>query len=421
MEYSSNQNGNTRTGIRGKSVLALAGIILLAAAVGLLGSCSPIGLGPGMGSLEIRIAADNAKTLTPPIDMTTASYVVSGTGPNAGTFSTTVTGSSATVSGLAVGAWTVSVDGKNAAGTFITHGSATTQVSTGSTQSVSVSVAPIAGLGALGLAVSWPAAQVPTPQIQAQLLPASGSAVTLVFSAPQNGSSSSSTSGLQNGYYTLTLQLLDNGQLLMGAVEVVRIVKDQTTSGTFAFSNINTGKGGIKVNITPLLADPITVTISGQQAEIGTGVPLTVTGSVPAGTANVTYVWYINAAAKGTGSSFTFNSSTSPLAAGYYRLDVTAFTSDGLRAGSATCSLKVDAVAPVALTWNANAEGDLAGYKLYIGTTSGTYGAPTDVGLNVTATVPGMVCGCTYYFVVTAYNSSGMESAKSTELAYTIP
>jgi len=64
---------------------------------------------------------------------------------------------------------------------------------------------------------------------------------------------------------------------------------------------------------------------------------MTVTASVAGSVGNVIYVWYLNGESKATGSntnpSFTFGSS---LPAGVYRLDVTAFTADGKRAGAAS-------------------------------------------------------------------------------------
>ncbi len=75
----------------------------------------------------------------------------------------------------------------------------------------------------------------------------------------------------------------------------------------------------------------------------------------------------------------------------------------------------------VQLSWNANAEGNLAGYKLYMGTVSGIYGSPTTLGLATTTTVTALVPGTTYYFALTAFNLAGQESSKSLEITYSAP
>ena len=72
------------------------------------------------------------------------------------------------------------------------------------------------------------------------------------------------------------------------------------------------------------------------------------------------------------------------------------------------------------LTWNPNTETDLAGYKVYVGTASGTYGAPIDVGNVTTFQVVNLSQGQTYYFAVTAYDYSGNESGFSNEVSKTI-
>jgi hypothetical protein len=72
--------------------------------------------------------------------------------------------------------------------------------------------------------------------------------------------------------------------------------------------------------------------------------------------------------------------------------------------------------ASIQISWSANTETDLAGYKLYSGTASGVYGDPVDVG-NVTshALTLSPAVGTTYYFAVTAYDTSGNESGFSSE------
>jgi hypothetical protein len=69
-----------------------------------------------------------------------------------------------------------------------------------------------------------------------------------------------------------------------------------------------------------------------------------------------------------------------------------------------------------ALSWSAVTNTDLAGYKVYVGTASGVYGPPINVG-NVTSYVlSNLAVGNTYYFVVTDYTTSGMESLPSNEV-----
>jgi hypothetical protein len=66
------------------------------------------------------------------------------------------------------------------------------------------------------------------------------------------------------------------------------------------------------------------------------------------------------------------------------------------------------------VTWAANSESDLAGYKLYVGTSSGIYNRTIDVG-KVTSYSISLPKGSTYFFVLTAYDNSGNESGRSAE------
>jgi hypothetical protein len=75
----------------------------------------------------------------------------------------------------------------------------------------------------------------------------------------------------------------------------------------------------------------------------------------------------------------------------------------------------------ITLAWNLSAATDVAGYHLYEGTSSGVYSTVLDAGTNTTATVSRLRAGLTYYFVVTAYTSSGLESPFSAEISYTVP
>jgi len=72
--------------------------------------------------------------------------------------------------------------------------------------------------------------------------------------------------------------------------------------------------------------------------------------------------------------------------------------------------------AQIKLAWDANTESDLAGYKVYYGSGSRSYGSSIDVGKVTAHTLTGLTEGQTYYIAVTAYNKSYSESGYSNEV-----
>ncbi|MFN8008609.1 MAG: dockerin type I domain-containing protein [Terriglobia bacterium] len=74
----------------------------------------------------------------------------------------------------------------------------------------------------------------------------------------------------------------------------------------------------------------------------------------------------------------------------------------------------------VTLSWNPNTESNLAGYKIYFGTSSANLSSSINVGNVTTYTVTGLTFGTTYYFAATAYNASGSESGFSNMVYTTI-
>jgi hypothetical protein len=77
--------------------------------------------------------------------------------------------------------------------------------------------------------------------------------------------------------------------------------------------------------------------------------------------------------------------------------------------------------ASVDLEWDPNTEPELAGYKIYWGTSNGNYPSSKDAGKTSTATISGLVEGTTYYFAATAYDGEGNESGYSNQISYTVP
>jgi hypothetical protein len=73
--------------------------------------------------------------------------------------------------------------------------------------------------------------------------------------------------------------------------------------------------------------------------------------------------------------------------------------------------------AQIRVAWDANTEPDLAGYRVYWGAASGSYGTPQSAGLNTAHTITGLTAGLTYYVAVKAFDSSNNESGFSNEVS----
>jgi len=79
---------------------------------------------------------------------------------------------------------------------------------------------------------------------------------------------------------------------------------------------------------------------------------------------------------------------------------------------------QVGSAAQVTLAWDANAESDVAGYKVYYGTASGKYTHSINVGNVTQATLH--VSKKKYHIALTAYDSYGNESDFSNEVSWPI-
>ena len=72
------------------------------------------------------------------------------------------------------------------------------------------------------------------------------------------------------------------------------------------------------------------------------------------------------------------------------------------------------------LSWSPPSTSAVAGYNVYVGTASGVYGAPINIGNVTSYTVTNLAVGSTYYFVVTDYDATGSESPPSNEVSKSI-
>ena len=73
------------------------------------------------------------------------------------------------------------------------------------------------------------------------------------------------------------------------------------------------------------------------------------------------------------------------------------------------------------VTWNKNTETDIAGYWVYYGPSPSNYDHLVGVGTTPSIDITGLQAGTTYYFAVTALDTSGNQSGFSQQVSITIP
>ncbi|HVX56965.1 MAG TPA: fibronectin type III domain-containing protein [Candidatus Saccharimonadales bacterium] len=96
-----------------------------------------------------------------------------------------------------------------------------------------------------------------------------------------------------------------------------------------------------------------------------------------------------------------------------------------MRAALAILLFAMGAAAPgaygVTLAWDASPDSTVVGYNFYYGGESRAYTNLTSVGTATSFTVKRLRPGGMYFFAVTAYDASGLESVPSNEVCYSVP
>lgn len=224
--------------------------------------------------------------------------------------------------------------------------------------------------------------------------------------------------GMASGTYrgTIRIAIADkNNKTQAASVPVTLVVAGSTTGGGASvvptiqlnptMLNFTAVAGG-----PPPLAKPVMLSNP-------TGGTLTWTMTEPA-------AWLALNVSNGTTTSETdsisASVSTTGLAAGSYSTAITV-TATGSSNSPQTIPVTLTLTAPsttgtATLTWDANVETNLAGYRVYMGTQTGVYGTPIGVGNTTAYTVGNLTGGRTYYFAVTAVDHDGNESLYSAEV-----
>lgn len=154
-------------------------------------------------------------------------------------------------------------------------------------------------------------------------------------------------------------------------------------------------------------------------------VTLTNTGGVATWTASNTASWLSVTPPSGSSSStLTAAVNTTGLTAGTYNSTITV-SAPGVtsRTVAVTLTVSTPTTYSATLTWAPSIAADLAGYKIYRRTEFGSYGAALDTvpAGTLSYQTTGLLAHTSYFFTVTAYDTSGNESAQSNEARLDIP
>ena len=338
--------------------------------------------------------------------------------PASGTNSSTVT-TSVNLTGLAAGTYSATVS--------ITATGATTKTIPVTLTLTAATLAPAIGLNttSLGFAGTVGGAN-PTAQTigisnagGGTLAWTAGDNVTWLTLSPSSGTNAGTVTatvnlaGLLAGSYTATVTVTATGATPK-TVPVTLTVTGSTSGGTIGFSPANLAFSGTIGGTNPA-AKTFNITNTG--------------GGTLSWTVSDNATWLQLTPASGTTTTETDTISASVtlngLAAGTYNAIITVTASGSTNSPQqipVSLTLSVTAAGTANLTWNTSTESDLTGYKVYRATASGTYGAPlaTLPKTTTTYTATELQTGTTYFFVITAYDSSGNESTFSNEVSKSI-
>jgi hypothetical protein len=294
-------------------------------------SCAPPAEATGTGqgsSLFINLSG------FPPLGQpagTVSSYIVTGMGANGAFFQAETTGTSTMIENLVPGDWVVTAEAKDKDGILLGRGSSRTSVDSRQNNSVEVTLCHVSGYGTLEITVLWDAEDAAEPSVGALLIPILGSIRHVCLEVTDPGRAFVRETYIPEGCYLLLLWLADKGRFVNGAIDVLWVSTGSVTARTFDFRKAGGETGNIEINIVPQMDDPLLLGMSGQLAQLREGEKMTVSAHLAEPDGNAVFVWYINGVAIGIGNEVEVGDSLAP---GVYRLDLSAFSADGLRGGS---------------------------------------------------------------------------------------
>ena len=265
-----------------KSKFARMVVAMILAALVLSGCAEMFNSGTqGGGSVHFTIGDAIARTVQPvSSSITVVSYSVSGTGPGTASIAGTPQSlPSFTISSLAVGTWSFTVNGLDASGNTIATGSASSvSITAGGTATASVALSPVAPSGSTGtftMAYTW-TSPLSVTQVSGSITPVGGTAQS--FASTISGSTASySTSSLAVGSYTLLVNLTNSAGASRTQVYALRIYKGLTSplnvtlaSTDFPSAPSGTITGTIRDAVSSSAISGVAITVSSGSTQVAT-------------------------------------------------------------------------------------------------------------------------------------------------------
>ena len=266
-----------------RTIKNLVGLFFILSVLVLFFSCmQPFSQTDGKGKLAISIPS-GAKTIQPD-NIEIASYVLSGSGPNSATLSNEAfTTSPHTVSDLAAGSWTFTVQGKNSAGVVVASGSVTGTIVVNSTTNVSVTLTPLnvgVGTGTFSISGTVPAGVTMTGTISPK---SGGSDIPFTVTVSGTSLSYSNSTLLASSNYEVTLHAETSDGKEWNNIYALRVYDDMDSPLTL---NLSTSDFIEVAAAAAISVDPSSVT----SGTVNTQYSFTLTATnIPTGVSQVTF------------------------------------------------------------------------------------------------------------------------------------
>ncbi|MFT4637746.1 MAG: hypothetical protein ACI8T1_001056 [Verrucomicrobiales bacterium] len=179
----------------------------------------------------------------------------------------------------------------------------------------------------------------------------------------------------------------------------------------------------VPANIPPL----VTLTAPSAESTFEASSSITISATATDSDGSISKIeFYVGGTKLGEALAAPFTLDWLAAATGSYTLTARAFDNAGAWTDSPSIAVTIiesgsgPQTYSATLAWDPNPEPDIVGYHLSYGTSHGSYSTVIDTGNATSRTLLNLVAG-TYYAIVTAYNTAGLESPASNELVFSVP